>query len=607
MPITKRRNDEYLRNRLMILYEENETKYREQLISSLTDKFSYGSTNISADFPESNSFFMPEDASPVIFGTNNNKLNQMVMSDQMVSLAALISEVRALFILADLAMAHCECFGITRSLITSTENLPVHFVAGVRPAIPFSYDNVLLRSLSLLHTWIHKEGINGLKSYYKYESDFQPLYDLLSIRGSDYEYRFDDGFYHLLEPLQLRDSPLSNARNIDLWIVKSGVPPLNKTTRTDNIPLARIRSLMSFEHDNFKPNTRSVTDWIDVRGPRGAEESAFGPKERENANKKRPDTVAEIFNFNSHLQNSEEWMLRILVRRYKPYTDGEAAMAFDDLPTFCNHTYFPIVIQSDGGDMYAAFIPCVYSNFPLQENILRHSSNYISVQVPNSTTSVMVDFGCISENDVNAVKAIASALLHSNPKQMSYISFCSSIRITGASMGLAVAMAICGCPFVAATGYIASMDVTLKDDIIGHIELLDTKVKLAQRENWPIVCSQSDLIPVISKSPVVNASNMFTSAMMNNANRFNKIVPGKHVLLACTSLSEAIDMSVLYFKARDNLRMAESAMLQASATSIAKAQVGQSDIVGKASNAAGLFREKTQPDKVDNKPKRRRK
>lgn len=604
MPITNKRNEEFLRNRLMPLYEDGEIKIREQLIDCISDKYSDATKNITIDFPDTNSWDVPDRVAPLVFGNNNRRIEALMATSSFSASTASVGEERAVFIIADFAFAHCECFGITRQLIDNTPSLPWHFTQGTNPSVEGSYNNILLRMLTELHIIVSEKGINSLQILYKYSTDYQPLYDLLKLRGSDFKYKYAGDVYELL-PAQLRDNPLGNARSVDQWIVKSGIPPVNKTAKPENIPLARVRSLMTFAADPPKRDSRTVTDWAYIKGDRGLTD--FGDKEIKNSEKKKPQSVSDIFNFNSHLQNSEEWMLRVLVRRYKPYTEGHAAQAFDDLPTFCNHTYFPVVIQAEGGDMYAAFIPCVYSSFPIPENILRHTSNYVAVPVPNTTTSVMVDFGCINESDINAVKAITSAFIHSNPKQMSYVSFCSSIRIAGASMGLAVAMAICGCPFVAATGYIASMDVALKDDVIGHIELLDTKVKLAQRENWPIVCSHNDLLPVVAKSPVVNASNMFTSAMMNNANRFNRMVPGKHVLLACTSLTEAIDMSVMYFKANDSLRMSESAMLQNSAQNIAKAQIGKFDVIGKASasTAAGEFSEET--SQINNKPKRRRK
>lgn len=592
MPITNNQNDKFLRQRLVPLKTDDEIQFREDILGILTDKDRQYKVR---DFPDIQPFggkAADGNNANEIWSINNVNVHTFLRTNfgelpkdkRETEIEPNFLSARKLFILADLMIALAECVGMPYAALNTPRMFEIeHFVFGKDPADgtkPNAYDNMLLYSLFLLHR-ILKANQDALVPMYAYLSDFEPIVRVLNMfKAAKKESKFRiEGITTNLVIFPSGETELQGEAFENLVTVLKMQPSRENTMIIGDVPMSRVRAQLKFRAPKYD-KAAIVKEW----GLLNSGGETFEEREYAASQKSTPQTAVELFNFNEHLSTAEDWQLRVLRRRYRNYNTPRV-QGFDDLPSFCNHTYFPIVIDNNG-TIFAAFVAVVYSSFPVPEQILRHGANYRALQIPGTSTSVMVDFGVINEGDTNAIKALTAAFIHANPKSLSYISFCTSISITGASMGLATAMAICGCPYVAATGYISSMDITIKDDLIGHIDLLDVKAKLAAREKWGIICSHTDIVKVLKgRNDALSMSMLYTSAMMNASSIRMKMVPKNHVFLGCTSLTEAIEMSILFMKANSAEIMKsdqQSILLQNSQSAIANVMSQRPDAVGKA-------------------------
>lgn len=267
--------------------------------------------------------------------------------------------------------------------------------------------------------------------------------------------------------------------------------------------------------------------------------------ERDESTKGFPSTLPDIINFNTFISPAGWWMRTIA----RVASAGTTNPRYDDSNTFVNHCYFPVIIKSEDGNFYGMSIPVVYSSHPLYSTVLRHQTGYTALQV-DATTAVNIDMPALSNGNPDAMKAIAAALLHTKPRNMSYISFLTSIPLAGPSMGLAVALAVAGCPPVMATGFIYGSDLITVDDTVRDVQLIEAKFKLARREGYPIITSHSSISKTLNENKGTGfESSVYTSAMMMASSFDYRFVPGKHMFIAATSLPEAVMLACTAWEA----------------------------------------------------------
>lgn len=257
--------------------------------------------------------------------------------------------------------------------------------------------------------------------------------------------------------------------------------------------------------------------------------------------KKTPQTYEELLNFNNDIIGCD-WILRG-VRRPNA-DDGERYDAGIGTTTssnpWMNMCYYPVVASGVDQNFYGYFVPVVYSSFPLTPSQLRHQPNYR--QMPLSPTSTInVDSTMLA--DTNAIQAVMAAMLNTYPTNGSYISFCIAVPFSGASCGLATALAIMGAPPVAATGFIHSTHPNKEDDIVEQIDNMDIKAVLAIREQYPLLCPSKDVLGNKNRVYDKYAQNVYTSGMYNSARQEWTYLPTNHFLILVTSLTEALTMA----------------------------------------------------------------
>lgn len=225
--------------------------------------------------------------------------------------------------------------------------------------------------------------------------------------------------------------------------------------------------------------------------------------------------------------------------------------------SFFSYVYFPVIGKDPSKNSRLGYlIPVMYSSFPLTMAHLNRTTtdqlvNYQPLVLSYQPyTRVYLDLDYVLGED--ARKSIVAALMFASVKSESYITFGVTYPIKGSSMGLALYLAIMGAPPVAATGFLYSDEGgdLLQDDIVEHIDLIEDKIALAKRENWPLVCPHKDVFGTRIKTSLQNfKESILTSTTLYTPDTppyFQK-EPNKHKILLATSGLEAALMACTYW------------------------------------------------------------
>lgn len=239
----------------------------------------------------------------------------------------------------------------------------------------------------------------------------------------------------------------------------------------------------------------------------------------------------------------DAWLARVSIRAADEPGRFDAAGTTD---FWVNYTYFPAVVDSPDGNVYAFFIPIIYSNFALTSDILRHTADYKPISYKDPLTGLpqqlFLDHKVLG--DENALRAVISSINYTFPTPGTYLSFCIGLPFKGASCGLAVAAAIMGSPPIAYSGFIVGTDPLVDDDVVELVDRMQDKAKLAIREQWPIIFahrSTDGKRQLVESTFKEYAFNVFTSGMYDRAIKY---VPTKHYIILATTLMEAIYLGI---------------------------------------------------------------
>lgn len=387
--------------------------------------------------------------------------------------------------------------------------------------------------------------VSRFRELYVYSTDYQPAVDYLNCAlipdGSaliDFQRGGDDA--KAVDPVRGMDA---GAKAAKLELSKSGaafptmvrqgtVRPLRDTIPSDDASRGGLADAAVMNMGK-RSDAKLFWPWTEIK----TEEDA------ESHDKPFPDTLAGVVNYNAFL-GAEGWWLRVITRLMAA-TAGAGKEAYDARPNFVNHCYFPVIMRREDGNYYGMNIPAVYSSGPLNDMVLRHRQGYTTIAV-DAMTTVNIDSPAIHAQNPDAIKSIVAALIHTRPRNMSYISFLTSVPLTGPSMGLAVALAVLGAPPLSATGFIYGSDLMMVDDTVRDVQLLEAKFKLARRENWPIITSHQSIMRTLMENRGTGyESTIYTSAMMMAGTVDSRFQPGRHLFLAATSLPEAAMMACM--------------------------------------------------------------
>ena len=251
----------------------------------------------------------------------------------------------------------------------------------------------------------------------------------------------------------------------------------------------------------------------------------------------------------------------------------EAQNPGPELPAFIHHVYFPAItynarIKNWVGAGFALF----YSSEAPSSAALGHDPDFAPVKIDALGISVNIDFRLIGRN-LHSVASITTALATTRPLHGSfiYVVDCNTdvrgvdpVEVRGASLGLAVAMAVMHGPQVAYTGFIRKFPGAAKftgvaegartlgltntlgpaaantDDIVEEVAGIQFKMGWAMQHQIPLV---------------VPHKSSFGTDLMSNLNRAD----GRQLLIGMAQLSYSstqADMGIPYASLKSPMLLA---------------------------------------------------